>query len=303
VTPLIGLAFSPVAHFWRWLLCNRSHCSSLRPIIPSVPLIRWQTVQVYPHHPAFPIGGGKSFESGQCSYIHDSQSVISGLFFRFAGVRSLPNVVTFILRSLMEISTARLATSSSMICPRALLNELWLPTRSSHYALRSFIPLFLCGSVRHLLDPDDRVPCAVQAWHDASPSASGGQLVPRPTIAWVRFFSCWRRPTARCWSPYRFFSTPTVFTAASSLKISWCTATDCFHWGWLLTLQTGIRPFSAGIHTDSHPFLMCVHLGCYFLNAWWISIRECRVLRTASEFWLLVFISASNSACSLAISS
>jgi hypothetical protein len=50
------------------------------------------------------------------------------------------------------------------------------------------------------LVPDDRVPCVVQELHGES------SLWSRRPGSWTLFLSCWRRPTARCRSPYRFFS-------------------------------------------------------------------------------------------------
>jgi hypothetical protein len=47
-----------------------------------------------------------------------------------------------------------------------------------------------------------------------------------PPFSWVLLFGFWRRPMARCLSPCRFFSAPKVYTAASSLGTSSCTATD-----------------------------------------------------------------------------
>jgi hypothetical protein len=85
---------------------------SLRPFVPSGSLIRCQSVQVYHHHPSFPIGACKTFESGQCSYISGSYSVCS-LFFRFGRGRPLHNVLTFTFRSLMEVPTICFATSNS----------------------------------------------------------------------------------------------------------------------------------------------------------------------------------------------
>jgi hypothetical protein len=49
---------------------------SLRPLVPSASHIGCQSVQVYQHHPRLPIGGGNSFESGQCSYIHGSYNML-----------------------------------------------------------------------------------------------------------------------------------------------------------------------------------------------------------------------------------
>jgi hypothetical protein len=45
---------------------------SLRPLVRSGFLIRWQSVQVFHHHPALLISWGKSSENGQSSYIPGS---------------------------------------------------------------------------------------------------------------------------------------------------------------------------------------------------------------------------------------
>jgi hypothetical protein len=47
-----------------------------------------------------------------------------------------------------------------------------------------------------------------------------------PPLPWVRFFGWPWRPTAICRSQCRFFDALTVFTAASSLGTSWCSALD-----------------------------------------------------------------------------
>lgn len=61
---------------------------SLRPPIPSGSLIRCQSVQVYHQHPSFPIGVGKSSESGQCSYISDPFKLLVASSFAWAVVSS-----------------------------------------------------------------------------------------------------------------------------------------------------------------------------------------------------------------------
>jgi hypothetical protein len=73
------------------LLGSHDDCSptvptapSFRPLVPSGSLIGCESVQVYYHHPTFPIGGGKSSESGQCSYISGFYSMCR-LVFRFGG--------------------------------------------------------------------------------------------------------------------------------------------------------------------------------------------------------------------------
>jgi hypothetical protein len=65
-----------------WLGFFRGVYSPTAPAAPSGSLIRCQSVQVYHHHPVFPIGGGKTTSSGQCSYISGFYSVCS-LFFLF----------------------------------------------------------------------------------------------------------------------------------------------------------------------------------------------------------------------------
>jgi hypothetical protein len=82
VTSVIGLTFLPRGSVPQRLLSNCSRCPFLKPLVPSGSLIRGHLVQVYPHHPAFPICGGKSSESGQITYFSSSYSMCS-LFFRF----------------------------------------------------------------------------------------------------------------------------------------------------------------------------------------------------------------------------
>jgi hypothetical protein len=78
VTYVNGLTFLPL-----WLSSHSDYSPTapaapfLRPCMPSGSLIRCQSVQVYPHHPAVPIGGGsKSSESGQC-FLPCLQSLLS----------------------------------------------------------------------------------------------------------------------------------------------------------------------------------------------------------------------------------
>jgi hypothetical protein len=66
----------------------------------------------------------------------------------------------------------------------------------------------------------------MQEWHGVSSLC--GHLLPGPTIILVCLCSCQWRPTASCQSPCRFFSSLTVFTAASSLGTSCRSATVFF---------------------------------------------------------------------------
>jgi hypothetical protein len=81
------------------------------------------------------------------------------------------------------------------------------------------------------LVPDSSVLYAVPFLHGGSSHLQAATNYFRdPSLPWVRFCSCPQRSTARCQSPYRFFSALTVFTAASSLGTSSCTATKFFFW-------------------------------------------------------------------------
>jgi hypothetical protein len=60
---------------------------------------------------------------------------------------------------------------------------------------------------------------------------------------------------ARWQSPYCSFSALTIFTMAPSVGTSSCTTADSYlHWGWLVTLQTGLHLFLAGHHLFSSGF-------------------------------------------------
>jgi hypothetical protein len=72
VTSVISLTFLTMAQFSHWLLSKCSHCSPLRPFVQSGSLTRWQSVQVYHHHPPFHLGGSKRSESGWFSYVSSS---------------------------------------------------------------------------------------------------------------------------------------------------------------------------------------------------------------------------------------
>jgi hypothetical protein len=171
-----------VARFLQLLLSNCSHCSLLRPLVLSSSLIGCQSVQVYPHHPAFPLGGSKSSESSQCSYISGFYPVCS-LFFRFGGGQPLHNVLTFIFHSLIKVPTVFFTTSSSTVCLKVLLSVVLLPRCNRPFRPQFLMPLLYSGCARHLFlnvfsrfllqhcpfqVPDKCVPCTVQEWHGVS---------------------------------------------------------------------------------------------------------------------------------------
>lgn len=122
---------------WR-LLPISSRCS-LRPLILSSSLKRCQSVQVYPHHPAFLISGGRSSQSGWCSYIPGFCCVCS-LFFHFGGGQPLQSVQSLPFHSSMENSTACFTTSSTMVFLKILPDVLALLRHSCTFKPQSVIP-------------------------------------------------------------------------------------------------------------------------------------------------------------------
>jgi hypothetical protein len=122
---------------------------SLRLLVPSGSMIRCQSVQLYHHHLPL-VGVGKSSRTDQCSYGYGS-SAVSSLFFCFGGASPLHNVLMPIFHSLIENSTTHFTTSSPIICPRALLNALWLPGHSCRLVPQSFSPLLHFGHGCRLL--------------------------------------------------------------------------------------------------------------------------------------------------------
>jgi hypothetical protein len=173
-------------------------------------------------HQSFP-GNGKSSESGQCSY-----SVCS-LLFRFGGGRLLHNVQTYIFRGLMEIPTVCLVIFSTTVWLLVLLSVLLLLRRNSSFRPRLLVPLLHSSYSRRLLPsvhpfevplatlslPGPWRPCPLRCAVMARRVILLRMAVSvfrDPPSPWVPFFSCWRRPTARCLSPYRSFSALTIFS-------------------------------------------------------------------------------------------
>jgi hypothetical protein len=138
-------------------------------------------------------------------------------------------------RILTEGSTLRFMISSMRAFLKILPDILSLPRRSCSFKSRSLIPQPPYGCAQCLF-PNIRpfwVPCTTLflpgPWRRAGmatwfiPLRAAANFFQDPPSLWV----CWpRRPTARCWSPCRFFSAMTGFTAASYLATSSCSATD-----------------------------------------------------------------------------
>jgi hypothetical protein len=170
--------------------------------------------------------------------------------FNHVGGRPLHNVQSLIFRSLIEVLKIWFATSSSTVFPKILPDVLSFLRHSCSFKSRSLIPLL----------PSWRVHCRLSIFRPLGtplttlsvPSLTAMSLarmvrcdIPLRAAANTQlpralFVSCRWHPTARCRSPYRSFTTLTLFTAASYLGAYICTAKD---WSWSLTLQTSLRHF------------------------------------------------------------
>jgi hypothetical protein len=160
-----------------------------------------QSIQVYHHDPAFPIGGAElpSVAGAPTSLVVTLCAVSSSVS---EGGRPLHNVLTLMFRSLMEISTIFFAISSSTVFLKILQDVFSFLRRSCSFkpvpyavvAFRLRPTSALSGFlVQHCpcLVPDYRVPCAVQKWHGASslcgrrPTTSSTHHRPRPVSSAV----------------------------------------------------------------------------------------------------------------------
>jgi hypothetical protein len=122
-----------VPSFLRFLLVTRfflhdylpttSTAPSLRALILSNSLIRFQSIQVHRHHPKFLFSnsGGKTIPSGKCSNISGSYST-HDLFLCFGWGRSLYNVQFMFFHNPLDPLAACFTNSN----PRVLLNSLLL---------------------------------------------------------------------------------------------------------------------------------------------------------------------------------
>jgi hypothetical protein len=124
--------FSPVTRF-SW--CLLSNYTLLKLLDPSGSLIRCQSVQVY-HHPPFPVGAGRRFESGDAPLhlwlLLCVQSLL--LFQRGPTLPQCPD--THFLQS--KGSPDCFAISSPTVRLKVLLSVLLFPR-----CIRSFTPQFL----------------------------------------------------------------------------------------------------------------------------------------------------------------
>jgi hypothetical protein len=239
---------------------------SLRALVPSDSLIRFQSIHHHHHHPKFLFsnGGDKTIPSGRCSHISGSYSV-SDLFFRFGGGRPLHNVQSLILRNPLEVSTICFAIFTLKISYKVFLSVPPLPRCDRCPELHppmlfAVVPSFLRYSGR--LPPRSFIPL-LPSWRVRYIFLSVRTLrAPRPTRSFVRFFLTTfllrraapartviplpaaanyfrdpqfprvhpfgspRHPAARCRPLCRFVSAPGDFTAASSLGAFWPSASD-----------------------------------------------------------------------------
>jgi hypothetical protein len=172
----------------------------------------------------------------------------------------------------MENSTAHFATSSLKVFPMILLNAFLLPRHSCSFKSWTLIPLqppwahplfilehlSLGAFLATLSLPGPWRPCPLHGtgmvqW--VIPLWTAANFFWYPPLLWVHFFSCRWHPVARWQSPYCSFSALTIFTTSFSVGTFSCTTMDSYlHWGWLITLQTGLHHFLAGHHLFSPGF-------------------------------------------------